>query len=130
MNDEQQDLQEINSISRKLDTLIERSGYPQRWLNLKSAAHYCGLSQDTLHNLMNAGKLTKHKPVDVVLVDRVELDSLIQASTSRSRKGRGQRRKGDLCIGTRMAHNHCQTQSRWHSPACYRYSRPFWRISF
>ena len=58
----------------------------QRWLNYADAAKYCGLSPSTLRRLVEARKLQVYRPSErKVLLDRVELDSLILASATAAR---------------------------------------------
>lgn len=74
-----------------LARLIDQAG--QRWLPLDRAAEYSGLSIVTLRRLIAAGKLKPRRPVKgKVLVDRVELHSLIDSSTAEPRTGRGRHR--------------------------------------
>ena len=58
----------------------------KRWFSLAEAAAYCGLSDETLRRMTKAGKLTAHRPTGArrVLLDRQELDELIQASAEPS----------------------------------------------
>ena len=66
---------------------------PRRWLGVKEAATYTGLSEGSIKSLLSSGKLTSHRPVrGRVLIDRIELDSVIASSTASIRKGRGIRR--------------------------------------
>jgi excisionase family DNA binding protein len=61
-----------------------------RYLSVADAAVYTSLSTDTIRSLLASGKLTGLRPVGGrVLVDRRELDSLLQSSTKRPRRGRG-----------------------------------------
>jgi hypothetical protein len=83
-----------------LDTLVERlatavterlgAAAARRYFSIAAAAAYTGLSADSIRGLITTDKLTAYRPVPGrVLVDRRELDSLIQASTKRPRRGRG-----------------------------------------
>jgi excisionase family DNA binding protein len=55
----------------------------QRWLNFSEAEKYSGLSESTLRRLIDAKKLRVFRPTErKVLIDRGELDSLIEASVA------------------------------------------------
>jgi excisionase family DNA binding protein len=75
------------SLGEKLDPLPVplASGSP-RWLTIQAAADYCGLSAESIRRLLSARKLTAHRPVKGrILIDRGELDALIQASATPAR---------------------------------------------
>jgi excisionase family DNA binding protein len=62
----------------------------RRYLTVQHAAEYADLSPDSIRALIASGRLTGLRPVGGrVLVDKRELDSLIQSSTRRPRQGRG-----------------------------------------
>ena len=62
----------------------------RRFLSITSAAQWTDLSQESIRRLLASGKLQAHRPVrGKVLVDRVELESLVLSATSAPRKGRG-----------------------------------------
>ena len=62
----------------------------RRFLSLKLAASYVDLSVKTLRNFIAAGKLTPRRPCKgKILLDRIELESLVSGSTATPRKGRG-----------------------------------------
>ena len=74
------------SLGEKLDPLPVplASGSP-RWLTIQAAADYCGLSAESIRRLLSARKLTAHRPVKGrILIDRGELDALIQAKGGES----------------------------------------------
>jgi excisionase family DNA binding protein len=55
----------------------------QRWLNFSEAEKYSGLSESTLRRLIDARKLRVFRPTArKVLIDRGELDALIESSPS------------------------------------------------
>ena len=71
-----------------LEQLVARSR--RRWLSVADASDYCGLSQESVRRLLSAGKLTGHRPVrGKILIDRLQLDAVIAASSSQPRTGRG-----------------------------------------
>ena len=78
-------------ISRKLDAILDRlASPPQRFLTVRSAASYADLSEDSIRRLIESGRLSVYRPVKGrLLVDRLELDNLILASTGHPRNGRG-----------------------------------------
>lgn len=57
-----------------------------RWLSLKQAAQYSGLTDRTLRNYAQAGLLTLHRIIQpgaargTVRIDRLKLDALIEQS--------------------------------------------------
>lgn len=59
-----------------------------RWLSLKQAAQYSGLTDRTLRNYAEAGLLTLHRIIQpgaergTVRLDRLKLDALIEASVA------------------------------------------------
>jgi len=56
---------------------------PKRWLTINEACAYCGLSRPTLSRWLSSGRLRPHDPCGSgrpVLIDRTELDKLIEAS--------------------------------------------------
>jgi excisionase family DNA binding protein len=49
-----------------------------RFMSYRAASAYSGMSESSLRRLVEAGKLTPHKPLgNVVLFDREELDRVI-----------------------------------------------------
>jgi excisionase family DNA binding protein len=63
-----------------------------RWLTIRAASEYTMLSQPSIRRLISAGKLTARRPVrGRILLDRLELDSVIAGATARPRTGRGRR---------------------------------------
>jgi len=74
------------------DRLAERIGQAatQRYLTVAHAAEYTDLSADSIRSMLVSGKLTALRPVSGrVLIEKRELDAVLQASTKRPRKGRG-----------------------------------------
>lgn len=82
---------QVDVIQKKLDRLLaERASGQQRFLGLTAAAHYCDLSPESLRRMIAAGKIRAFRPVrGKILIDTRELDSVILASTSTPRFGRG-----------------------------------------
>jgi hypothetical protein len=84
---------DIDDLAERLAAAVaERlaASAAQRFLGVKEAARFCGLSPDAIRGLVNAGRLTGFRPIaGRVLVDKRELESLILSSTRRPRRGRG-----------------------------------------
>ena len=79
----------VDAVVQKLAERLA-SFSQKRYLTVQHAAEYADLSADTIRSLLSSGKLTGLRPVPGrVLVDRRELDSLLQGSTKRPRRGRG-----------------------------------------
>ncbi len=74
------------SPGRKQATLAVEANAPRRLLGIQAASEYLGVSRFTLFDLVNAGRLKKveldlgHRSVRRWLVDRTDLDRLIEAS--------------------------------------------------
>jgi excisionase family DNA binding protein len=75
-------------MSKHISTKTCRAQHAQviapRWLTLKAAAVYSGVSEQTIRNWAKAGHLTLHNVTVMggrgrVLVDRLELDALIES---------------------------------------------------
>ena len=83
----------ISDLAARIDALTAAvAAPPQRWLAVSSTAIYADLSVESIRRLLAAGKLTARRPVKgKVLIDRVELDSLISSATATPRRGRGRR---------------------------------------
>lgn len=79
------------TLERLLSELKDSVGVgPKRWLSIAEGSAYTGLSVASLKTLLASGKLTSHRPVrGRVLLDRHEIDSVIQSSTNQIRRGRG-----------------------------------------
>ncbi len=66
--------------------MSEKHAITARWLSLKQAAHYSGLTDRTLRNYAQAGLLTLHRVIQpgalrgTVRIDRLKLDALIEGS--------------------------------------------------
>jgi excisionase family DNA binding protein len=66
----------VNKAPTKRQTIEEG-----RWLSVTGAAVYAGLSSQSIRPLINAQKLTAHRPVrGRILIDRREFDALIESS--------------------------------------------------
>jgi excisionase family DNA binding protein len=85
----------LESLDGKLTELLERTSEPvvtPRFLTVDGAAVYASLSTASIRRLISAGKLGAYRPCKGrVLVDKVELDSLILSATGCPRTGRGLR---------------------------------------
>lgn len=82
----------IEQLLRTLGDKLTLGTTPPRWLSVKAAAEYSSLSPDSIRQLLSGGKLTAHRPVrGRIVVDRVELDSVIGSATAGIRGGRGTR---------------------------------------
>ncbi len=75
-------------MSKHILTKTNRTHHAQnvtpRWLSLVACAVYSGVSQQTIRNWAKAGHLTLHNVVLMgsrgrVLIDRLELDALIES---------------------------------------------------
>jgi hypothetical protein len=77
----------------KVDLLLERSTAPTvvpRFLTVDGAVIHASLSAASIRRLLASGRLTALRPCrGRVLIDRVELDSLILSSNGSPRHGRG-----------------------------------------
>ena len=80
-------LLELRASLRKLET---RDNIPRRFLTIRNAGKFADLSEETIRRLLASQKLTAHRPVrGRILIDRLELESLIKESVTNPRKGRG-----------------------------------------
>jgi excisionase family DNA binding protein len=83
--------------NRIADRLADRIAalMTKRYLSVQEAAAYCSLSADSIRGLLAGGKLTALRPVGGrVVIDKRELDSLLQASTKCPRRRRGVYERG------------------------------------
>jgi excisionase family DNA binding protein len=73
------------------DKLADRLAAPtQRYLGVAEAARYTGLSADSVRSMIAGGKLTALRPVPGrIVLDKRELDSVVQGATRRPATGRG-----------------------------------------
>jgi excisionase family DNA binding protein len=79
----------VDLLAKRLDARLGASAR-QRYLSVADAATYSGLSPDSVRSMLASGKLTGYRPVaGRVVIDRKELDALIQSSTRHPRRGRG-----------------------------------------
>lgn len=86
---------ELAALREELRALREAVAVPGRWLSVCQAATYAGLSSDSIRDLISTGKLTGRRPVrGRILIDRGELDRLIEGSTKQLRSGRGRYERG------------------------------------
>ena len=81
------------SLERMLESLAKRAEFG-RWLTVRAASDYSGLSEKSVRRMLASAKLTAHRPVrGKILICRRELDALIQTSTNQVRRSRGQVRR-------------------------------------
>ncbi len=73
-------VQQDFDLDRVERILKEAASVPQRFLTIPQASHYAGISQKSIRRLIEAGKLKSHRPTKRILVDRLALDAMIQAS--------------------------------------------------
>lgn len=72
---------DVDALAEAIAThLAARSLEGRRWLTVKQAAQYSGLSVASIRRLLDAGKLQRHKPMGRLLLDRRAIDALIQSS--------------------------------------------------
>jgi hypothetical protein len=77
------------AIAAKLADQLASKPAP-RYLTVAAAAEYVCLSQDSIRAMLDARRLTPLRPVaGRIVIDRRELDAVIQSSTRRPRTGRG-----------------------------------------
>ena len=80
MNLKFENLEKIDDILNKLNSLEQKITSPKRWLNTKETAIYLGYSKDHIHKLKDmhlTQGLHYHKKVGRVLFDKVELDNWV-----------------------------------------------------
>lgn len=79
-------------VQATLQRLESREGIPQRFLTIRSAARFADLYEESIRRLIASQKITAHRPVrGRVLIDRLELESLIRESIKTPRRGRGRK---------------------------------------
>ena len=79
----------VDAIVGRLAERVAESA-SQRYFSVQRAATYTDLSVDSIRSLLASGKLTALRPVaGRVVIDKRELDALLQSSTKRPRGGRG-----------------------------------------
>jgi excisionase family DNA binding protein len=85
---------DIDLLAAQLaDRLADRlaNDAARRYLPVSEAATYCGISEDSVRSMLTSGRLTALRPVPGrIVIDRRQLDAVVQASTGRSRRRRGQ----------------------------------------
>ena len=81
----------LKDIADRLDKLFQQNAEPwPRWLSVQRAAEYASLSDVSIRRLLSTGKLTAHRPCrGKVLIDKLQLDSMIAGATAQPRTGRG-----------------------------------------
>jgi excisionase family DNA binding protein len=61
-----------------------------RWMTLRTSASYFDLSEATVRRLIASGRLRAHRPIrGRILIDRLDLDTVIASATTAVRIGRG-----------------------------------------
>ena len=75
----------VADLAQRLDAVLARVDSPApRFLTVDGAADYCSLSAESIRRLLSNGKLQPHRPVKGrILIDRVELETLVLTSTQR-----------------------------------------------
>ncbi len=65
------------------------SEVPVRWMTIADASAYTRLSVPTIHRLLDQGKLKRYRPTGLrrVLLDKLELDALIEGSSDNKTDG-------------------------------------------
>ena len=99
MNNEEYDANSLpksqdrpNGFERTLEKLLLKmlASLGRGFLSLKNASYYCDLSEKTLRRFISEGRLQDYRPArGKVLIKRKELDTLIEQSTTKIRRGRG-----------------------------------------
>jgi excisionase family DNA binding protein len=90
---------DLEALAERIaDRVAERlGGVTPRYLSVAEVSTYTGLSTDSVRALLASGRLTALRPVPGrVVIDRRELDSYVQASRGRPRRGRGRYERGTL----------------------------------
>jgi len=80
MNLKLENLEKIDDILNKLNSLEQKITSPKRWLNVRETAIYLGYSKEHIHKLKEVHftqGLHYHKKVGRVLFDKVELDNWV-----------------------------------------------------
>ncbi len=83
MNLKLENLEKIDDILHKLNSLEQKVSSPKRWLNVKETATYLGYSKDHIHKLKNSyftDGLHFHKKAGRVLFDKYELDNWVTST--------------------------------------------------
>jgi len=69
---------------------LPQSDPPPRFMGVRAAGAYVGVSAESIRRLIRAGTLTALRPVPGrVVIDRQELEQLVRNSDIRPPKGRG-----------------------------------------
>jgi len=89
---------DVKAIADRISAeLAERIGLAsQRFLTVRQAANYVGVSEDSIRSMLLSRKITARRPVGGrILICRKELESAILASTNKPRRGRGSGRRNN-----------------------------------
>ncbi len=71
------ELEYIKEELRELRALITTHGLSDKWLNLKEAIDYTGLSSSTLQRQIARGSLKASRKVGKILIKRSQLDKFL-----------------------------------------------------
>lgn len=80
MNISFENLEKINTIIDKLNSIEQKISSEKRWFNVSETANYLGYSKDHIHKLKNdcfIEGIHYHKKVGRLLFDRVKLDEWV-----------------------------------------------------
>lgn len=78
-----ENLEKIDDILNKLNSLEQKISSPKRWLNIKEASEYLGYSKDHIHKIKDTYLIEGkhyHKKVGRILFDKMELDNWVITS--------------------------------------------------
>jgi len=86
MNIPFENLEKINTIIDKLNSLEQKISSEKRWFNVSEIANYLGYSKDHIHKLKSEHfiqGLHYHKKAGRVLFDKIEIDKWVTTSLSK-----------------------------------------------
>jgi excisionase family DNA binding protein len=75
----------VEQIAERVADILEQRQRPQserRWLTVSEAAAYLGAKPQRVYDLRSSGRLGRHGDGGRALVDRRELDNLIEGGTA------------------------------------------------
>jgi excisionase family DNA binding protein len=70
-----------DELERRRGTPTSATRTAQRWMTVDQAAEYIGASRQRVYDLRSAGQLGRHGDGRRALIDRNELDNLIEGRT-------------------------------------------------